>query len=562
MGLRFKKQSHKQSPFFFAVLLLAGLFAGSPLWASDAQTALEQAREAGNLVRSAERHLHAGRLDEASAELAQAEALLETAEAAGDSPQVRSARSRFDRLNQNVQRRLEQRDAAAQPAAASAPAPAAPPQPGETAPARATAPAAAEPPPRMSGAQARNYRLVDQDMRNTRNRLTTPQWREFSQAERDQRLAQAEADADQFRTRLDALNAELDPALLQAEPVQNSEAQLAEIRTLIAQRREAPEPVAEVSDEVAEALELSRAVQALREAHLASFQGVHGNSMVHGTSMEEQLQVGRAAVEQLNRLENEVIPAIQPTMRTAAERYGETASAINNALHGLGVPREHHFGSQFMDLYRGMENLAKSRRASAEELVRQSSMYIDMIESFSEEMRLRRLEESRSMLALARDFDPADSELNERLAQVDALYAAMEERIERDVDARQWVNHVGDFAGPGQTDELAQAALEFFRSAPAWNPAGRGVEVLAVSIQGNWDVANRDLFGRPIQWRVPVHMVMTNTDMKGDNIARVYELSVLAREGSPDRPVKAAPFVDYWVGNSWNMRLSNVPVQP
>ncbi|TVQ40879.1 MAG: hypothetical protein EA370_03030 [Wenzhouxiangella sp.] len=414
----------------------------------------------------------------------------------------------------------------------------------------------------MSGAQARNYRLVDQDMRNTRNRLSTPQWGEFNQSERDQRLAQAEADADQFRARLDALNAELDPALLQADPVQNSEAELAEIRALIAQRREAPEPVAAASDELTEALELSRAVRELREAHLASFQGVHGNSMVHGTSIEEQLQVGRAAVEQLNRLDSEVMPAIQPTMRRVAERYGETASAINNALHGMDVPREHHFGSEFMDLYRGMDNLARSRRASAEDLVRQSSMYIDLIESFSEEMRLRRLEESRNMLALAQAFDPADSELNQRLAQVDAMYAAMEERIERDVDARQWVSHVGDFAGPGQTDELARAALDFFRGAPAWNPAGRGVEILAVSIQGQWDVANRDLFGRPIQWRVPVHMVMTNTDMKSDNIARVYELSVLAREGSPDRPVKAAPFVDYWVGNSWNMRLNNVPVQP
>ncbi len=542
MGLRLMCLSGK-SPFFSAALLLAGLLFGNPLLADEAQTALEQAREAGNLVRSAERHLHAGRLDQAGEELAQAEALIVAAEAAGDSPQVRSARSRFDRLNQNVQRRLEQRETAAEPAAGSAPAP-------------------AEPPPRMSGAQARNYRLVDQEMRRTRDLLTTHRWWEFSQDERDQRLARATVETDEFRDQLDALNAELDPALLQAEPVQNSEAQLAEIRELIAQRRDETEPVEEVSPEVAEAIELSQAVRDLREAHLESFQGVYGSNMAHGSSTEEQLQVGREAVEQLNRLENEVIPAIQPTMRTVAEKYGENSMSINNALHGLGVSREHHFGSQFDDLYRGMSNVAGSRSASAQELVRRADVFIGMMESFSEEMRLRRLEESRELLALARDFDPADSELNERLAQVDAMYGAMEERIERDVDARQWVDHVGDFAGPGQTDELARAALEFFRGAPAWNPAGRGVEVLAVSVQGDWDVANRDLFGRPIQWRVPVHMVMTNTDMKGDNIARVYELSVLAREGSPDRPVKAAPFVDYWVGNSWNMRLSNVPAQP
>ena len=527
---------------FFVVLgLFFGLLLGSgQALAGGAQTALEQAREAGNLVRSAERHFHAGRLEQARDQLAQAEALLEAAEAEGDLPQVRGARSRFDRLNQNVQRRLEQA-AAEQPAAPAAPATAA---------------------PRMSGAQARDYRLVDEEMRRTRDRLTTPRWWDLSQSDRDQRLAQATTDADEFRSRLDALNAALDPALLQADPVRNSEARLAEIHELIAQRRDETEPVEEISPEVAEALELKQAVLDLHRAHLASFQGVHGNSMVYGTSIEEQLQVGRDAAAQLDALENEVIPAMLPTMLLVAEQYGETAMAINNALHRMGVSREHHFGRQFEDLYRGMENVARSRSASAEDLVRRASMFIDMMDSLSEEMRLPRLEQSRNLLALAQAFDPAESEVNQLLAQVDAQYAAMEERIERDVDARQWVTDIGDFTGPGQTDELARAALEFFRGAPAWNPAGRGVEVLAVSIQGQWDVANRDLFGRPIQWRVPVHMVMTNTDMKGDNIARVYELSVLAREGSPNHPVKTPPFVDYWVGNSWNMRLSNVPVQP
>ena len=558
MGLQFNALFHLIRPIS-ALVILVCLLIGAPSLPADGPSALEQAREANSLVRSAERHFHAGRLDQASEELARAEALIKAAEAREDLPQIRSARSSFDRLNQSVQRRLAQAQAA-QPAVA--PTPASPPGVSETAPAQAPALATAEPPPRMSGAQARDYRLVDQEMRRTRDLLTTFRWWEFSQDERDQRLARAAAEADEFRAQLDALNAALDPALLQTEPVQNSEAQLAEIRELIAQRRDETEPVAEVSPEVAEALELSRAIRELREAHLAGFQGVYGSSMAHGSSTEEQLQVGREAVQQLNRLDTEVIPAIQPIMRTVAEKYGETSMSINNALHGLGVPREHHFGSQFEDLYRGMSNVAGSRSASAQALVQRADMFIGMMDSFSEEMRLRRLEESRSLLALARDFDPADSELNERLAQIDAMYAAMEERIERDVDARQWVSHIDDFAGPGQTDELAQAALEFFRGAPAWNPAGRGVEVLAVSIQGDWDVANRDLFGRPIQWRVPVHMVMTNTDMKGDNIARVYELSVLAREGSPDRPVKAAPFVDYWVGNSWNMRLSNVPVQP
>lgn len=560
MGIRLKSFCNR-SPFIMAFLLLAGLvLLGAQAFADESQTAVEQAREAGNLVRSAERHFHAGRLDQARDELAQAENLLEAAEAEGDLPQVRSARSRFDRLNQSVQRRLDQ-EKAEKPAAEAAPSAAAPAPAADTTPEQ-VAPAATEPPPRLSGAQARNYRLVDQDMRSTRNRLNDPRWWEYSQSDRDQRLEQAAAEADGFRTRLDELNAELDPALLKAEPVQNSEAQLAEIRNLIAQRRGESEPVEEVSPAVAEALELEQAILALHQAHHDRFQGVHGNSMVHGTTMEEQMQTGREAVEQLDALERDVIPAIQATLQAVAENYGESAGAINNALHALGLSNEHHLGSRFMDLFRGLENVARTRRASAQDLVRRAGIFTDDIESYSEEMRLPRLEEAREMLALGRAFDPADTELNQRLAEVDAQYAAMSERIERDIDARQWAGDIGDFAGPGQTDELSSASLAFFRAEPAWNPAGRGVEILAVSVQGQWDVANRDLLGRVIQWRVPVHMVMTNTEMKEDNIARVYELSVLAREGGPDQAGKAPPFVEYWVGNSWNMRLSNVPVQP
>lgn len=243
------------------VVLAAPFFISWNIPGAQAQTQAEQVREINNLLRSAERHFHGGRFGGARQELDQAESILQSAEAE-DTPQIRGARSRYDRLNRNVQRRMGETEAAA---------PAGPATPAATA-------------ARMSGADARNYRLLDQEMRRTRNRLTDHRWWEISQPDRDGRLKEAGRDVDKYRSKLDGFNANLDPALLESEAVQNSEALLAEIQNLISKRSGEAEPVEEVSPAAAEALALAHKLQELHKMHYARLQGIHGNSMVHGTT--------------------------------------------------------------------------------------------------------------------------------------------------------------------------------------------------------------------------------------------------------------------------------------
>ena len=78
---------------------------------------------------------------------------------------------------------------------------------------------------------------------------------------------------------------------------------------------------------------------------------------------------------------------------------------------------------------------------------------------------------------------------------------------------------------------------------------------LDVCVRGPWQVAERDIFGRVISWRLPIHIAVTDPDLRPRNVARVYELSLLAMEGAPDRAPQKPPFEGYWVGNSWMMRL-------
>ena len=98
--------------------------------------------------------------------------------------------------------------------------------------------------------------------------------------------------------------------------------------------------------------------------------------------------------------------------------------------------------------------------------------------------------------------------------------------------------------------------LGFFRNHEGWGKRpDKKIEVLDACVRGPWQVAERDLFGRVISWRLPIHVAVTDPDLRPRNIARVYELSVLAQEGAPGRAPKAPPFAGYWVGNSWMMRL-------
>ncbi|MBM9536277.1 hypothetical protein [Desulfobulbus alkaliphilus] len=524
---------------FFALSYSLANFVPMP-WSDSvvhAQSQAEYLREANNLIRSAERSFHGGKLEEARMELDKANQALEAAAAEGDSPQLSSARTRYDRLSGNVDRRLED---AVSASVSTAPTPT---------PQTARFPA------------SRDLRELNREMERTRSNLNDHRWWDLSPSIRETRLQGASESVDTYRERLDAIIASVDPAFHDSPEIRESQAILADISPLIQQRSTETEPVEESSPAATEALFLAEKIQELHHAFNARFQGVHGSSMIEGTTPEDQLEQGRKAVAQLETLEQDVLPLLQPVMGNVVDTLGETPAAINNALHDLGVKTDFDVGSRFDDLHRGLVNVEKSRRASSQDLARQAEFTMMGIEGLAEEIRLERLQGAREFLLLAQAFDTADQDVNRLLGQVDTLYAEMSVRIEKEIDARAWAGNMADFPGPGTVAELSQAALDFIRQHPNWNPPGRGTKILATSVQGPWDVGTRDLFGRVLQWRLPLHVAITNSEMKKDNIARVYELSILTAEGTPARVEKKPPFTEYWVGNSWNMRIENVPAQ-
>ncbi|PTN36910.1 hypothetical protein C6366_08570 [Desulfonatronum sp. SC1] len=505
-----------------------------------AKTQVEQIKQANDLLRAAERNMHGGKADLALADLVKAGTLLEAAKAGGETPQLKTALNKHVKLLADVQRRTGQKQVdSAQPQAS----------PGE----KATV--------KMPASVSRQFLELNREMNRTRSSLSYDQWWDLAPSMREGRLQSADENLAKFRTQLDELIVGLDPALADALQVQENKALLAEIVSWRERRGSETEPVADVQPAVAEALAIEEKLLALHTKHKDRFVGVYGSTMINESLLEAQFKQGRDTLAQLDALESEVVPTIQPVLAVIVEKYGDNPMDIDNSLFALGLKNDHFFGGAFRELYSGLENIRKSRQATGQDMAGRAGQTMSGIAGYSEEIRLQRLAEAREQLILGKAFDPANAEINRLLGEMDILYADISASIEADVDARTWVGDINDFPGPGLPNELTGKALEYFRSHPSWNPSGKGVEVLAVALRGPWAVATSDIFGRVLQWRLPIHIAITNTEMKAENIARVYELSILTNQGVPGNEDKKPPFADYWVGNSWNMRLDKTPIQ-
>jgi len=294
----------------------------------------------------------------------------------------------------------------------------------------------------------------------------------------------------------------------------------------------------------------------LYEQHSSKFEGIYGATLVYGSDVEEV----KAQLAKIESLEKEVLPVLQPVLAKTAEKYGTTSMDINNTLHELGMPSSEQFGTEFERLYESVGNVVKSRKATAESIASEGKKWISDFDFLVSDIRVKKLQEVKTLLQAGQKFDPNNQDINRMLAMIDDKIAEVAENIEKDIDAKTWSGHIDNFAGPGEPKALAQAALEYFRNHSGWgNNPDKHVEVLAVAVRGQWDVAETNIFGQVIQWRLPIHLAITDEKLKPKNVARVYELSVLTVQGVPDEVKKAPPFNGYWVGNSWMMRLNKLP---
>ncbi|MCP5523912.1 MAG: hypothetical protein H7A46_20440 [Verrucomicrobiales bacterium] len=538
---------------FVAALLLGSL----PLIGADANAL---ATQINTQLRAAERTMFAGKQEEADAQVKAVATLLEELKTADpDHRNLKTLQSKYDKLRKDLDRRL-----------------------GKAAPSTApvvTPPAAPKPPaPKPAGS------------------LTASQ-----QAAMERALAKAVKDVDYALGKLESLMADRDQSAGVETPLQRRQSDVARFldeaegylgkaeekyagnlpdpnpefvaaRGKIAAARqksaawleglqaEAAKTAASEADAAAQTAakaaraqaDADRMIELYTEFHEA-LDSMHGNSVVYDMDLEK----AKEALAKVETLEKEILPKLAPDLGRLAETYGKTGMDINNHLFEQGIRADGDPGGKLARMMEAVANIPKTRTASADSLERYATILLGAFSDQLTDVRIKRMNDAKALLVVAQGFDPKHEATGKLLGTIDNQILQAVETMKAQIDAKEWAGNVKEFAGPGEPAELAKAALEFFRKDDRWgaNPTKK-VEVLAVCVRGPWKVAERDIFGRVISWRLPIHVAVTDESLRPRNIARVYELSILALEGPPNQAPQKPPFEGYWVGNNWMMRLS------
>jgi DNA repair exonuclease SbcCD ATPase subunit len=523
------------------------------LQAADADTLAKQANAE---LRSAEREFFDGKLESADTRIAQAAKLLEELRKADASHRnLKSLEAKHQKLRKDLDRRL------GKTTSTSAPVPVATTKPADASTSSHAAPG-------TSGAMNRDLQKAVKDVDYSLGRFEALMAKSESSTISPPPIEQSQQQAERYIADARGYLSKLEAKYGDQLPTSSTELQTARDR-ITAAEQDAELWVARLRDKAgAEADAKSKAersaaeTQAKAEADAgemlalyqefgAALEPMHGNSLVYGIALKD----AEKALEQIETVEKQVLPKLAPQLGRLAEEYGKDSMTIGNRLFAMGFKGQGDPGGKLSTLITAVGNISASRRSSAATVLQNAETLLSAFSTQLTDARIQRMNDVKALLVLGRQLDPGNEALQKQLERIDDQIADVAERMEKEINARTWAGQVDAFAGPGDVRSLSQAALEYFRKDKDWggNP-NRKIEVLAVCVRGPWKVAERDIFGRVIRWRLPIHTAVSDEKLRPRNLARVYELSIVAEEGAPDHAPQAPPFDGYWVGNSWMMR--------
>jgi hypothetical protein len=532
--------------------LLFFLFAGQ-LWAADVAALVKGVNKD---VRQAERLMFSGKNSEADALLQTVSTNLDQIRSTDASNKSLSGlQSKYERIRTQVDKKLGR--TASQAASSSA----------VQAPVKPAVPKAA-----TGSSSANNYKkqMQDRDMKKVVKDVNYELGRAQEELQPDgnfgvRRSAGEKADsALNFVARAEGHISKIKGKYADAgndATLQKAQADIASVRDEIAQWKQleqqregkaaAATAVSAANREAAMAQYEKDAAQmlALHEKYHQPFEKIHGRSLVYEMKMA-QIEQAIALVENAEK----TIPEFSSELGRLADSYGTTSSAIYNNLHSKGFTLQHGEEIKMEQMLQAVENVSKSRAASALTLVDFAGSLIGAFSDQLNDTRIERMGQAKKFLLAGQRMDASNPQLQEMLANIDAQMEEVADRMTAQIDAATWKGNIADFSGPGSAKGLAADAKRYFENDRDWGQKP-GVKILAVCVRGSWKVAETDMFGRVIQWRLPIHVAVTDDKLRPRNIARVYDLSIVAMQGSPNSAPKEPPFDGFWVGDSWMMRL-------
>lgn len=308
----------------------------------------------------------------------------------------------------------------------------------------------------------------------------------------------------------------------------------------------------------AAASEDAQAILDLQQAHSETIGSIHGRSIVYYDNPD-------AVSEALATIEaaEAVGDSIRPMLLEFRNKYGSQSTAVEAALEAAGADAESsnsRVAYNAVALFDFLDKLQQTRAVSAETVADNVAGRLADIDDYSAKIQQQRLDEAAEMLRIGQVIDPKNPRLNRLRGEIAQLAQAKRDEQLARIDAAEWPGHVSGFEGPGEVDALADSVVDYLAADRDWGQSEkRPQDVLAASVTGPWQVADKDMFGRPIQWRLPVMVAITDDELRPEGVAQAFELSMVAKEGAPNEAPKSPPWDGFWVGDNYYLRTGELP---
>lgn len=347
----------------------------------------------------------------------------------------------------------------------------------------------------------------------------------------------------------------LDKAKAEAEA--EGIAEHADLATIEEQLAAYPQRLATVSASVAEAQharrtaasEIAGDIETLQTAYqrlrAAVFNKASGSAIYYN-----DLAAPRELLSKIEAFEKDEKEEAQRLLDEFRAKYGTTEEEIRAATSDMAAVRAAR------NMAEGIENVAKTRRAMADDMATKITQRLAGLERAHDFSRRERHDELREWLVVAQAYDPDAQGVKELTESLEQQLAQDAEKMQKKIASRTWPEHAAN--APENAGELSQNAYEWFVNDPGWgrNPTHQ-YTVLAVAITGPWSIQARNLLGEPTMYGLPVRLAVQRPDDKAQGLARVFILTLRTRE---ERGVEMAPpFSSVTVGDSYLMPATHVP---
>ncbi len=266
----------------------------------------------------------------------------------------------------------------------------------------------------------------------------------------------------------------------------------------------------------------------------------------------------------LNDFENNDLPGMIKLLEQCQKKYGDTPEQINKTVLSIvqidnksGKHPTTQIDSIFKKVKKWIDNIAQAKKNKAEILVNEANSIQNKMNSFASHQTQKNQDELKKKLETALKYDPDNKKAKETLKNAGAAFKKARAALDNQIDNAKWPGNYKNFAGPGNPDKLAAAALEYFKNDEGWGSRKKNPEhCIAVAIRGNWGSSKKNILGQTIQWYLPVYLAIYRDKDEDKSIAHVFELSLLTKEEA--NVEKAPPFTGVTVGNIWKIRRNNI----